>query len=221
MGRLNSIGSSGALRQKLFPAGFAGEVMALILEVWNEFAQGKQLRLEKCITAVFKDALVAAYVAAGRNWFITPEEPITDPNYGTELGRNDLRVYPPKHCGQTVFFVVECKRLRVTTDAGFRHLADEYVAEGMQRFVDGKYACGLPCGGMLGYVMDDRLDDAFAKVQEEIDLRRATLKMTAKNSVRIPSSKLPRYRWSADSFHKRADGDLCIHHLLVGFGGSP
>jgi hypothetical protein len=221
MGRLNAIGSSGALRQKLFPAGFAGEVMALILDVWMQFSRHRQVRLEPRITAVFRDALIEAYVAAGRRWFITLEDPVTDPDFGTELGRNDLRIYPQNHRGQTVFFVVECKRLRVTTKSGFKHLADKYVEDGMQRFTDGGYATNLPCGGMLGYVMDDRLDDAFAKVQEEIDVRRATLKMKAKNSVRIPSSKLPRYRWSADSFHKRADGDLCIHHLLVGFGGSP
>ena len=83
-------------------------------------------------------------------WFITLEDPITDPTFGTELGRNDLRIYPLNHCGQTIFFVVECKRLRVTSGSGFKHLADKYVEEGMQRFVDGKYASKLPCGGNAG-----------------------------------------------------------------------
>lgn len=220
MGRLNSIGSSSALRQKLFPTGFAGEVMALILDVWMQFSRHRQLRLEPRITAVFRDALIEAYVAAGRHWFIALEDPITDSNFGTELGRNDLRIYPQNHRGQTVFFVVECKRLHVTTKSGFKHLADEYVKEGMQRFTDDKYASNLPCGGMLGYVMDDRLDDAFAKIQEEIDTRRAKLKIKTKNSIRVPSAKLPHYHWSADSFHKRAGGEFCIHHLLVGCGGT-
>ena len=109
---------------------------------------------------------------------------------------------------------MECKRLHVTTDSGFKHLADKYVEEGMQRFVDGKYATNLPCGGMLGYVMDNRLDDAFTKVQGEIEARRSSLKMT--DSLQTPSSTLPRYRWSADTFHQRSDDKLCIHHLLVG-----
>jgi hypothetical protein len=195
--------------------------MALILGVWMQFSRHRDVRLEPRITAVFRQALIEAYVAAGRRWFITLEDPITDPTFGTELGRNDLRIYPLNHCGQTIFFVVECKRLRVTSDSGFKHLADEYVEEGMQRFVDGKYASKLPCGGMLGYVMDNRLDDAFAKVQEAIEARRATLKMKTKNSLRTPSAKVGRYRWSADSFHERANDKLCIHHLLVAVSADP
>jgi len=171
--------------------------------------------LEPRITAVFRDALIEAYDVAGRKWFITLEDPITDPTFGTELGRNDLRIYPQNHCRQTVFFVVECKRLRVTSDSGFKHLADKYVEDGMQRFVDGRYACSLPYGGMLGYVMDNRLDDAFAKVQEEIEAQRTKLKIETEHSLRTPSSTLPDYRWSADSVHERVGDKLCLHHLLV------
>jgi hypothetical protein len=189
--------------------------MALILDVWAEFSRNRQVLLEPRITAVFRDALIEAYDAAGRKWFITLEDPITDPTFGTELGRNDLRIYPQNHRRQTISFVVECKRLRVGSDSGFKHLADKYVEEGVQRFVDGRYACNLPCGGMLGYVMDNQLDDAFSKVQAEIEARRATLKIKTRECFRSPSSTLPGYRWSADSFHERAGGRLCIHHILV------
>ena len=188
--------------------------MGLILDVWKQFSQRRQLQLEERITAVFKDALATAYEAAGRRWFVELEAPVTDPNSGKVLGKNDLRFSPAHHRGQTIFFAVECKRLHVTTDSGFKHLADKYVEEGMQRFVDGKYATNLPCGGMLGYVMDNRLDDAFTKVQGEIEARRSSLKMT--DSLQTPSSTLPRYRWSADTLHQRSDDKLCIHHLLVG-----
>lgn len=221
MGRLISRGSSSSLRRKLFPRGFAGDVMARLLDTWREFSLHREVRLEPCITALFHKALIDACDAAGRSWFITLENPITDSTFGTELGRNDLRFYPPKHERQTVFFTVECKRLRVTTGSGFRHLADKYVDEGMQRFVDGKYASRLPCGGMLGYVMDNQLDDAFAKVQQEIEARRATLKIQTKNSLRTPSSRVRQYRWSADTFHECVAGRLCIHHLLVGIAPQP
>ena len=221
MGRLSSTGSSRVMKQAIFPRGFAGEVMALILGVWMQFSRHRDVRLEPRITAVFRQALIEAYVAAGRKWFISLEDPITDPTFGTELGRNDLRIYPLNDRGQTIFFVVECKRLRVASDSGFKHLADKYVKEGMQRFVDGKYASKLPCGGMLGYVMDNRLDEAFAKVQEEIETRRGALKMQTKDSFRTPSSKAGRYRWSADTFHERVADRLCIHHLLVGISPHP
>ncbi len=221
MGHMTSAGSSNVLRQELFPAGFAGEVMALLLEVWDSFSRHPNVQWETRITALFRDALIAAHVAAGRAWFIELEAPITDPTYGTQLGRNDLRIYPPNNRGQTVFFVVECKRLRVTSPSGFQHLADRYVEEGVQRFVDGQYAGNLPCGGMLGYVMDNRLDDALANVRAEIGARRAKLKIETQDPLQTPSSTLPDYRWSADSHHRRADDKLCIHHLLVAASAEP
>ena len=216
MGRVTGSGSSHALRRAIFPRGFAGEVMNLILDTWQVFSLNPEVRWETRITAVFHKALIAAYVAAGRDWFVNPEDPITDPTFGTESGRNDLRFYPPKHHGQTVFFAVECKRLHVTTDSRFTHGTNEYVKDGMLRFLDREYSAGLPCGGMLGYVMDNRLDDALASIQEAIKRRRSDLRPKGKRLLRSPSSKVPSYRWSADTFHQRDNGEFRIHHLLVG-----
>jgi hypothetical protein len=216
MGRLNSAGSSSVLRRELFPMGFAGEVMLLVLETWQKFSLHSEVRLEKRITAVFRDELINAYDAAGRSWFIALEDPITDPTFGTELGRNDLTFFPQHHHRQKIFFTVECKRLHVTTDSGFRHLADEYVKEGLQRFVEGKYSSGLPCGGMLGYVMDNRIAEAFARVCNEIKSRHHILKMKNAEMLRSPSSILPKQPQSADSIHHRADGVFAVYHLLVG-----
>lgn len=216
MGRVSNQGSSSELRRALFPSGFAGEVMLLVSETWKEFALHRQVRLEDRITAVFRDALIDAYVAAGRSWFIELEGPVTDSTFGTELGRNDLKFFPPQHFGQKVFFTVECKRLHVTTDSGFRHLGDQYIDEGVQRFVDGKYSAGLPCGGMLGYVMDNRVGDAFSRVQGELLSRKAKLKMKGTHAFRTPSSVLPTETHSADTHHDRNDGLFVIFHLLVG-----
>lgn len=215
MGRMNSGGSSSHLRRELFPQGFACEVMVLVLKTWQKFTLRRQVRLETRLTALFRDALIDAYVTAGRSWFISLEDPITDPEFGTEMGRNDLRFYPPQHYGQTIFFTLECKRLRVTTESGFKHLADEYVEEGLQRFVDGKYSANLPCGGMLGYVMDNRIEEAVGYVQNEIVKRHSALKIKKKDSFRSPSSTLS-HRWSLDTFHRCPDGEITIHHLFVG-----
>jgi len=214
MERLNSIGSSSALRRTLFPLGFGGEVMVLLHETWQIFYRHRDVLLEERITALFRAALIEAYVAAGRSWFVTLEDPVTDPDFGTQWGRNDLRFYPPEHHGQSIYFTVECKRLRVMFESGFRHLADEYVREGLQKFVDETYSAGLPCGGMIGYVMDNRVDDAFSRVQSEINSRRSKLKM-GQDALRDPSSVLSSCRHSADSLHMRTDGQLTVHHLLV------
>jgi len=216
MARLGHSGSSHRLRLALFPIGFAGEVMVHILETWHDLSLHHRVRHETAITAVFRAALISAYVAAGRSWFITLEDPTTDPTFGTELGRNDLRFYPQNHQGQTVFFTVECKRLRVLTESGLRHLADKYAEEGIQRFVDGLYSAGLPCGGMVGYVMDNQTSQAFTSVQSEITSKRSSLKLPARNGLRTPSAVLPQYEWSADTLHNRTDGKFLVHHVLLG-----
>lgn len=215
MGRLNFVGSSKPLKRRLFPLGFAGEVMNLVNDTWQTFSQRAVPSTEEPLTAIFRDALIKAYIATGRRWFVTLEDPITDEAFGTELGRNDLRFYPPEHYGQTVYFAVECKRLHVKTQSGFKHRAAEYVSQGLQRFVDGKYGEGLPCGGMLGYVMDNRIDDAFERVKGQIKARKRKLRMPKRNAIRLPSSVLSLCAHSADTFHRCKDGKKIIHHLLV------
>lgn len=215
MGRLRSSGSSNPLRRELFPIGFSGEVMLHIVNTWQSYSLRRKVRHETKITAVFRDALIKAYVAAGRSWFIALEDPITGPTFGTELGRNDLRFYPQNHCGQTIFFTVECKRLRVKTKTGISHLADKYVEEGLQRFVDGRYSSGLPYGGMVGYVMDNRLSEAFSAVQGAIKSRLKELRVPS-TGLCTPSTVLPEYKWSADTRHRMANGDLAVHHALLG-----
>lgn len=215
MGRLKTAGSVTGLRRALFPEGFAGEVMRLILKTWLNFSAHRDVKLEDPITAVFRDAVIDAYVADNRRWFVTLEDPITDPTFGTELGRNDLNFYHRDIPGQRTFLTVECKRLHVTTASGFRHMADKYVEEGLQRFVDGKYSAGLPCGGMLGYVMDKRLPEAFEKIAYEIGARAAVLKMKDKTYFKNPSSVSQKHKYSADTIHDRADGKFEVYHLLV------
>jgi hypothetical protein len=189
--------------------------MRLVVETWRSFSPHHSVRHETAITAVFRAALIDAYVAADRSWFVALEDPITDATFGTELGRNDLRFYPQNHYGQTVFFTVECKRLRVPRKSGIAHLADKYVEEGILRFVDGKYSSGLPFGGMVGYVMDNKVSEAFGTVQKAIQAGRRKLKIPPKG-IRSPSDVLPAYEWSADTQHKRPSGTIKLHHALLG-----
>jgi hypothetical protein len=189
--------------------------MLLILRTWRSFSLNHEVRHETKITAVFRDALINAYTAAGRKWFVTLEDPITDPDYGTELGRNDLRFFPPNHHGQTIFFTVECKRLRVPRENGVNNLADKYVEQGIQRFVDKQYSSGLPCGGMIGYVIDNEIAQAFEAVHVAIMSGRKKLKISAEGICR-PSAALPEYEWSADTHHGSGRTRFSLHHALFG-----
>ncbi len=216
MARLSHSGSTRDLRRELFPRGFAGKVMQHIVETWRELELPPDVCHETPITALFRKALITAYDAAGRSWFITLEDPITDPDVGTQNGRNDFRVYPPNHAGQTVFFAVECKRLHATTDSGFSCLADKYVDEGVRRFADDRYSTGLPCGGMVGYVMDNQMDKALASVLKEIRKKEQTLGLPIRAGVHTPSSALQNHRWSIDTRHNRSNGQFTLHHVLLG-----
>ena len=219
MGRLGHVGAVVDMRRRLFPRGFGAEVMKLILETWNVFTLHHSVRYEEPITALFRRALIDAYVAAGRNWFVTLD---------------DLNFFPPDHHGQTIFFTVECKRLNVTRlptvkstaeamkrgrtlpKPTFHDLADKYVTEGMQRFLSGLYSKGLPWGGMVGYVMDNALDTAFRRVRAEIKARRRALRISTRHADKTPSTALPAWPHSADTRHRRSDGEFLLHHALLG-----
>lgn len=211
---LTSKGSCSSMRRALFPDGFAGEVMSLIHETWRNLAMHRGVRHEEPITALLADALVNEYERRGWPWFIIPEVPVSDSTFGTELGRNDI-VFYHRNLTQRIFFAVECKRLHVQSSSGFKHLVDKYVDEGLLRFVDSKYCTGLPCGGMVGYVMDGDMKTAFGHVQSEILLKRETLKMKSVRSLLIPSSVLKNCSQSADTVHDREDGQFLLHHLFL------
>ena len=218
MARLSHSGSTSALRKKLFPNGFAGNVMRLILETWDTFSIPKVVSCETSITALFRKALIAAYDDGGRKWlcFVSLEEPCIEPNLGTQDGRNDIRFYPPSHARQTIFFTAECKRLHVNTASGFKSLANKYVDEGVIRFAEGKYSSGLPCGGMIGYVMDDRMDQALQSVLREIEKKKWRSRLRLRAKAKTPSGAIQSHRWSIDTEHRRSDGRFTMHHLLLG-----
>lgn len=216
MSRLRRQGSSLELRRALFPQGFEGEAMRLIHETWQTFARRSDVHREEPITALFADALEEAYARKDLPWFVSTEVPVTDAESGEQLGRNDLRFYHRGIVSQKIFFTVECKRLHVTTDSGFRPLDKEYVEEGLARFVAGKYAMGLPCGGMLGYVLDNKVEVAFGRVIERITGNQTLLKIKLAKSIKRPSALLPDCSHSADTVHDRNPNSFTVHHLLVG-----
>lgn len=216
MGRLGHTGTSLAFKRELFKGGFGGQVMQCILASWRAMTLHRSVRHETCITALLSDELNAAFEADGREWFAIPEVQETDPTFGTQLGRNDIRFFPAPHRHRGVYFTAECKRLHVRTASGFKHLADEYVTEGMQRFVAGEYSKGVPCGGMVGYVMDNALDTAFRRVRAEIKDRRRALRISTRHADKTPSTALPAWPHSADTRHRRSDGEFLLHHALLG-----
>ena len=92
--------------------------------------------------------------------------------------------------------------------------ANEYVKEGMVRFVDEKYSTGLPTGGMIGYVVDGLCDNAIDAVSAAIDQHRDQLHVS-------PSETLKPYAIKADekivkeSEHSPPGRGILLYHVFL------
>ena len=134
---------------------------------------------------------------------------------GDYLGRLDLR-FKYRH-SQSDYFVFESKRLHVTYPGG--SFSTEYPTyagdDGMMAFIEGQYSKGLLAGGMLGYVMDGKVDTAWDGLAQRIEVRRSPLKL-------IESSKLAKSVLSKaiakgmeGSHLGETEHDLETHHLRL------
>jgi hypothetical protein len=86
----------------------------------------------------------------------------TDP---TILGRIDITLQFLHQFGdEDAYVAIECKRV----GKGLSGLNGAYVAEGVDRFVSGKYAAGHEWGFMLGYVLAPPVDDVVAGINDRI-----------------------------------------------------
>jgi hypothetical protein len=132
-----------------------------------------------------------------RHMFLIRYEDVEiDTDLAKETGRKDIVFFPAND--EDIYFCLEAKRLNALVSGVRRALADEYVREGMQRFVDGKYARFVRHGGMLGYVLDGQIARAAKNVEENIRRRATDLRMTIPGSffrrASVPTTPQPRKR---------------------------
>ena len=110
----------------------------------------------------------------------------------------------------------EAKRLNAVVSGSLRSLADEYVKEGMQRFVDGKYARKVRHGAMLGYVLDGQVAQAITNVETNIRPRVKELDMDRPGGF-LPSTVRPADVAAKETHHRRAHhaGMFRLHHVFL------
>jgi hypothetical protein len=198
----------------LFPNGWPGEVLQFVVEVWDEIRLPKSVRLEPRITKLLSGAIIERYEREERDWFCVPEAPDWNAE-GKEVARTDIRLYPPGRKRRTVALILESKRL----NAPASHAAAYVGADGMMCFIPtpttpAKYAAGLPCGAMLGYVMDGNVARAHVAVCKAIKAKRALL-LLAPNGEYQPLRLLKSHGWHGQTRHTFPDGAFTICHLLL------
>ncbi len=162
---------------EVFPDDLVPAILDLILTTWTSFQKPSPDEREVPLTRRFRCALKQAKDYSRLPVRIDREPAEDDLMTTQELGRIDLRFSPAGSALEEVYFAFECKRLNAMENGTRRPRAAEYVTEGMMRFVTGKYGRTMRHGGMLGYVLDGRCDEAMRLVSDNITLQAALLLM--------------------------------------------
>lgn len=201
-------------QQRFIPA-----VLEHVITTWEQMPKPGPSDWEDAIS----DKLFAALVNAKRRsdfpFLIRREDLEFDLDLAKLTGRKDI-VFYPSYC-EEIYLCLEAKRLNAMIKGKRKSLADEYVTEGMQRFVDGKYAQRVRHGTMLGYVLDGKIGRAMKNVESNIRSRLAELRMQ-KNGGFIASAIRPNDPKTKETHHRRSHENAVfrIHHLFVGAEGT-
>jgi len=161
-----------------FPEDLVPRLLDLVTTTWDLFVKPGPTDHEVPITRRFRHALKQAKDLSRLPVRIEREPAEDHPLTGQELGRIDLKFLPAVSALEQVYFAFECKRLNTFENGVRRTLAAEYVTEGMMRFVTGQYASSVHSGGMIGYVLHGRSEEAIRLVEHNITSRGAELGMT-------------------------------------------
>jgi len=190
-------------------------VLDYITTTWEQMPKLGLSDLEDVISDKLYSALVKAKRRNDFPFLIRREDLEFDTDLAKETGRKDI-VFFPSLKDEEIYLCLEAKRLNAIISGVRRSLADEYVKEGMQRFVDGKYARFVRHGAMLAYVLDGNTDRAIQNVENNIRKRLSELRMN-KNGGLVASTIRPDDRRTKETNHRRAHEKTVfrIHHLFV------
>ncbi len=198
-------------QQKLVPA-----VLAYVVASWEQMPKPGPSDLEDSISDKLYSALVNAKRRNDFPFLIRREDLEFDTDLAKETGRKDI-VFFPSLQEQEIYLCLEAKRLNAIISGVRRSLADEYVKEGMQRFVDGKYARFVRHGAMLAYVLDGDIDRAVQNVEKNIRNRLKELCMDENGGGFLASTTRPDDARTKETHHRRAHEKAVfrIHHLFM------
>lgn len=125
-----------------------------------------------------------------------------DTDLAMVTGRKDIVFFPLSN-QEEIYLCLEAKRLNAIISGIRRSLADKYVKDGMQRFVDGKYARSVRHGVMLAYVLDGYTERAIQNVETNIRNRYSELRMEKETGF-AASTIRPDDSRTKETRHRRA-----------------
>ena len=197
-----------------FPQSLVPVVLTHVLATWGQFPKPGPSDTEPDITLRFYCALLKEKDRNLHPFLIRYEDMEIDTNLEKVNGRKDI-VFFPSLQDEDIYLCLEAKRLNAIISGVKRSLADEYVKEGMQRFVDGKYAHSIRHGAMLAYILDKDTNRAIRNVTNNIISQLTELRMD-KDGGLIDSTILANDPRAKETHHQRfgEKGIFHIHHLF-------
>lgn len=151
-----------------FPESLIPDVLQLILEGWDAIRPVQSDAREEPITRRLRESIRRAKNHRKLPFTVWPEASETDLSTGKEIGRIDL-LFLHGH-REDVYLSFECKRLYYDDGrGGFPANVSKYTGnDGMMCFVTEKYSRGLPHGGMIGYILNQSLENAREMIEKSM-----------------------------------------------------
>ncbi len=162
----------------LFPQRHIPIILISILQAGKTLRKKSPNEIENRLTRRFCIKLNQIQIFRDGPLSIHPQQEIlsSDPDKDTPEGYIDILV--SCEFGSEVYFAIEAKRLRVRSTSGKMDAGnDDYVNNGMMRFVTGQYAPFMKTGAMLGYVYDGDTEKACSGVAGYISSKVKELKL--------------------------------------------
>jgi len=190
-------------------------VLDHVIATWEQMPKPGPSDLEDDISVKLYSALVKAKDRNSHPFRIDYQSVEVDLDMAAVTGKKDI-VFIPTLQQEEIYLCLEAKRLNAVISGVRRSLADEYVKEGMQRFVDSKYARFVRHGAMLAYVLDGDINRAMQNIENNISKRLSELRMGRNRSL-LASAIRPHDRRTKETRHNRAHEKAIfrIHHLFV------
>ena len=173
-------------------------------------AQAGEVVMTECLRDGMRSALSEHALPWRKTMIIAPgTESRSQAGMVAPDGRTDIPIYLTPVFEQTddhdPHAIAECKRV---SDSD-RSLCREYVIEGIDRFITGKYSENHSRGFMIGYVLSGSTDGAVEWVNAYLVGRERTIDRLSENGCEVEFSG-----WTS-VHHRSGNGDVTLHHIML------
>lgn len=146
------------------------------------------------------------------NYFVLPEVPESN-----SIGRTDIRIFSPNtFYNQDEYYIIECKRIDHKACRGTSGLNYEYINNGINRFITGKYSSHYKTNAMLGFIIDSL--DIHNNIEDINYLLKNNFSQIATTCFLHKESFIENFEFHYSSTHLTNDNQvLKLYHLMFSF----